>query len=203
MNMDIHVKNLDLGYDQCDGLYNLANLKGQDLINELKNNINNLKVHWVGNDAMVHINNLIELYGFLGRLVDSAMKVTSNAANSMIRIQEIRQSNGGKGSVGTTLNSFYEYGSIPNVVSTTEYYVEPGALNDLKKLENIYSSYKEFITNFKSKKDELFSNWTMGANIEEAKARFEEFSSISSKYDSYLDNAIQNLSNACKNISKA
>ena len=131
------------------------------------------------------------------------MNVTSNAANSMIRLQEIRQANGGMGSVGTTLNSFYEYGSIPNVVSTTEYYVEPAALNDLTTLKNIYSSYKEFITNFKSKKDELFSNWTMGANIEKAKARFEEFSSISSKYDSYLDNAIQNLSKACNNISKA
>ena len=98
--MDIRVINLDLGYDQCEGLNNLAIQKGQDLINELKNNINNLKVHWVGNDAMVHINNLIELYGFLGKLVDSAMSVTSNAANSMIRLQEIRQANGGMGSVG-------------------------------------------------------------------------------------------------------
>ena len=75
--MDIRVNNLDLGYDQCEGLNNLAIQKGQDLINELKNNINNLKVHWVGNDAMVHINNLIELYAFLGKLVDSAMSVTS------------------------------------------------------------------------------------------------------------------------------
>lgn len=201
--MDIRVNNLDLGYDQCEGLNNLAKQKGQDLINELKNNINNLKVHWVGNDAMVHINNLIELYGFLGKLVDSAMSVTSNAANSMIRLQEIRQTNGGMGNVGTALIGFYEYGAIPNVISTTEYYVELAALNDLKILNNIYSSYKEFITNFNSKKDELFSNWTMGANIENAKARFEEFSSISSKYDSYLDNAIQNLSKACNNISRA
>ena len=201
--MDIRVNNLDLGYDQCEGLNNLAKQKGQDLINELKNNINNLKVHWVGNDAMVHINNLIELYGFLGKLVDSAMSVTSNAANSMIRLQEIRQANGGMGSVGAALNSFYEYGAIPNVISTTEYYVEPAALNDLSTLKNIYSSYKEFITNFNSKKDELFSNWTMGANIENAKARFEEFSNVSSKYDSYLVNAIENLSKACNNISRA
>ena len=106
--MDIRVINLDLGYDQCEGLNSLAKQKGQNLINELKNNINNLKVHWVGNDAMVHINNLVELYGFLGKLVDSAMSVTSNAANSMIRLQKIRQANGGMGSVGTTLNSFYE-----------------------------------------------------------------------------------------------
>ena len=110
--MDIRVNNLDLGYDQCEGLNNLAKQKGQDLINELKNNINNLKVHWVGNDAMVHINNLIELYGFLGKLVDSAMSVTSNAANSMIRLQEIRQANGGMGSVGAALNSFYEYSFV-------------------------------------------------------------------------------------------
>ena len=76
-------------------------------------------------------------------------------------------------------------------------------INDLTLLKNIYSSYKEFIANFNSKKDELFSNWTMGANIENAKASFEEFSNVSSKYDSYLVNAIENLSKACNNISRA
>lgn len=47
--MDICVINLDLGYEQCEGLNNLAKQKGQNLINELKNNINKSFGVWLGN----------------------------------------------------------------------------------------------------------------------------------------------------------
>lgn len=201
--MDIRVTNLDLGYDQCKGLNDLANRSGQSLMNELKDNVGKLKIHWVGNDAMVHINNLVDLYRFLGELVSGAMSVTSTAAESMIRLQSIRQANGGMGEIGNRLPMDITTSLLSNVNSTTEYYVEPAALNDLNDLEKIYDSYKEFISNFNSKKDELFSNWTMGADIDKAKSRFEEFSNISVKYDGYLADAIENLRKACNNIAKA
>lgn len=199
--MDIRVNNLDLGYEQCEGLNNLVNGKGQELTNNIKNNIANLKQHWVGNDATVHINNLIELYDFLGRLVNGALGVTSSAADSMIRIQEIRQLNGGAGQIGNKLISSADFSRIANAETTAEYYVDPAALSDLSTLKGIYSSYNEFINSFKSKRDDLFSNWTMGARIEQAKEMFDEFLNASNKYDGYFNNAIENLEKATKNIS--
>lgn len=200
--MDINVNNLDLGYEQCEGLNRLANNKGQELMSDLSNNIANLRVHWVGNDAMMHINNLIELHSYLGRMISAALEVTSNAADAMIAIQEIRRANGATmGNVGTKLPSSTSFNSIANVTATTQYYVEPAAVTDLNELKNIQSNFNEFMSMFKSQRDELFSNWKAGANKGNAEARFQEFVDLSNKYNSYLDNAIDNLEKATKNIS--
>ena len=65
MNGNISFKNLDTGYTQCTELNNLLKDNGNVLLIDLKDIINKLKIHWVGNDAMIHINNLIRLYGYL------------------------------------------------------------------------------------------------------------------------------------------
>lgn len=200
--MNINVDNLDLGYSQCEGLNKLVINKGQDLMSDLSTNIANLKVHWVGNDAMIHINNLIELYSYLGRMVSSALEVTSNAADAMIAIQEIRRMNGASmGSVGTKLPAFTNFNSIANVTVTTQYYVEPAAVSDLNTLKGIRDSFNEFMNNFKNQKDDLFSNWKSGANKNSAEARFAEFVDVTNKYNTYLESAIDNLEKATKNIS--
>lgn len=200
--MDINVNNLDLGYDQCAELNKLVSNKGQDLMSDLSSNIGNLRVHWVGNDAMMHINNLIELYSYLGRMVSAALEVTSTAADAMIAIQEIRRANGATiGSVGTKLPAYTSFNSISNVTSTTQYYVEPAAVSDLGTLRGIHDSFNEFMSSFKSMRDELFSNWKAGANRGNAETRFQEFVDLSNKYNSYLEDAIVNLDKATKNIS--
>lgn len=199
--MNINVENLDLGYSQCEGLNKLVISKGQDLMGDLSTNIANLKLHWVGNDAMVHINNLIDLYTYLGRMISSALEVTSNAADAMIAIQEIRRMNGASmGSVGTKLPAFTTFNNIATVTVTTQYFVEPEAVNDLSTLKGIYSSFNEFMNSFKSQKDELFSNWKSGANKGNAEARFAEFMDVTNKYNTYLESAIDNLEKATKNI---
>lgn len=199
--MDIRVNNLDLGYEQCSELSKFINNNGHDLMAKISNNINNLKMHWIGNDAMVHINNLIELDEMLGKLINGALDVTHNAAESMIKLQTIRQMNGGNGEIGSSLPIGTDFNTIARVQSTTEYYVEPSSLNDLVTLKEIHSDYQNFIRNIITMRDDLFSNWTLGARIESAKSMFEEFINVSDKYDSFIINAIDNLEIATRNIS--
>jgi len=201
--MNINVNNLDLGYQQCEDLHRVVSTKGESLLNDLSRNINNLKIHWIGSDASAHINNLIKVYESLIALLTDAKAVSADAASKIIAIQEVRNSNGGGGMVGSMLpNTAPNAPTIGYAESTTEYYVDPAANSDYKMLQNICSEYISFRDQFRSVKDELMHNWTAGANREQAEANFNEFESNSDAYNKYLTDARDNLGIAVSNISQ-
>lgn len=199
--MNINVRDLDLGYTQCEDLNTLSKTSGENLINSLATNVTNLKVHWKGSDATVHINNLIKVYNALVALVTDAKGVTAAAGNAIIAIQEVRRSNGGPGNVGSTLpGNAPDAQSLPNAEETVEYYCDPSTGSDYTQLEQICTDYTTFVTNFRSQKDALMSNWTAGANREQAVNNFNEFESNSETYNKYLVDARENLSIAVSNL---
>lgn len=201
--MNIKVNNLDLGYTQCEGLNTLAKNSGENLINNLGSDINNLKAHWKGSDATVHINNLIKVYDAMIAIVTDAKGVTSAAGNAIIAMQEVRRSNGGAGNVGSVLpNNAPDAGAIANVEETMEYYCDPAARSDYNLLVQICSDFVTFRNQFQSQKDELLSNWTAGANIEQAKQNFNEFEGNADTYNKYLTGARDNLEIAVNNLSQ-
>lgn len=201
--MNIQVNNLDLAFDQCYGIHTLASNSGQTLINDLQNNINALKLHWKGSDATLHINNLIKVHKALVALITDAKLVTSDAADKIIAIQEVRKSNGGVGNVGSPLSKSAPSSVVlPEVSDTAETYVVPEAKNDHMDLSNICNKYNSFIQEFTAKKDELFGNWLAGANIERAKTNFNEFLTNSTTYNGYLNSAKDNLGIAVSNMSQ-
>ncbi len=201
--MDIQVNNLDQGYNQCEELNNMAAREGEKLISDLGSDITNLKAHWKGSDATVHINNLIKVYDALISLATDAKGVTSVAANKIIAMQQVRQSNGGAGMVGNPLpSSAPNAGGIGPVEETSEYYCDPSAKGDYDQLVQICTDYNAFRNNFQTKKDELLSNWTAGADRGNAVNAFNEFEQNAETYNTYLTNAKENLGIAVSNLSQ-
>lgn len=201
--MNINVRDLDLGYSQCEELNTLSKTSGTNLISNLSTDINNLKAHWKGTDATEHINNLIKVYDALVALVTDAKGVTKTAGGAISAIQKVRRSNGGSGNVGGPLDgNAPDASSLPSVESTSEYFCDPSARTDYTLLEQICSDYSSFINKFRSQKDTLMSNWTAGANRENAVKVFDEFDSNSETYNKYLTSAKENLGIAVSNLSQ-
>ena len=201
--MNINVRDLDLGYNQCEELNTLSKTSGANLISNLGTDISNLRIHWKGTDATEHINNLIKVYEALVDLVTDAKAVTSAAGARISSIQEVRRANGGSGNVGDFLDANApEAGVQPILESTNEYYCDPSARNDYNLLEQVCSDYTAFVNDFRNQKDALMSNWTAGADRENAVKIFDEFDSNSETYNKYLISAKENLGIAVQNLSQ-
>ena len=201
--MDINVTNLNLGYEQCERLNTLVRNSGETLLGELAGNISSLKAHWIGSDATNHINNLIVVYEALAALLTDAKAITADVGNKMIAIQTVRNANGGGGSIGTELPSNApDTQTIERGGETAEYNVDPSAKADYQLLVEECSEFSRFVSEFKSMKDELLSNWTAGVNREQAVSNFNNFESNSDTYNKYMTDARDNLEIAISNIEK-
>ena len=201
--MNIEVADLDKGYTQCSELNTLSSTKGEQLISSLEGDITTLRNNWKGNDATVHLNNLIKVHDALVAVVTDAKALTSAAGGAMSDIQRVRSANGGAGPVGGDLpNTPPKSITIPVVPETQEYYCKPAAEADYNTLTEICNNFQSFASDFKSQKDALLQNWTAGCNHETAVAKFGEFENNSADYYSIITKAKENLATAIANIKK-
>lgn len=203
-NMDIVVEDLDLGYDQCKDLSTLANSQGAKLLDEFKSNIAQLKEHWIASDATEHINALIKVATALGTLLGESTAYTATAADGMIALQELRNSNGGGGKIGEPLKK--EGPQTPNIAEvppTKEYRCDKAHLGqDLETLISIGDSFDSFTATFNEDADSLLLNWKEGANHPNAEACFRRFAEDAESYKSLIAAAKDNLSTAVTNINR-
>ena len=201
--MDIDVRDLDLGYTQCEGLNTKSKTTGEELLNKLLTNINSLKVHWIGEDATLHVNNLIRVYDSLGALLTDAILVTASAGDRIIAMQRVRSANGSGAMVGSELSK-----AAPNITTiaqaepTERYFCDPAARNDYNDLVAICGEYEMFVNDFKTRADELMANWTSGADRPNALRLFNEFAENTDTYKKYLTDAKENLATAVSNLSQ-
>ncbi len=200
--MNFQASNLDAAYDTLSSLNTLASTNGQNLVNNLKSLTIRLKNDWKGNDAMVHINNLIDVYTGVATIVENVHIIAHNASGPIVQAQEIRNSNGGVGNVGSVIvpgNSAFE--TLEKLGTTTEYFVDPAAApQDLTTLTAEKGAFERFATEFTRLKDELLNNWTSGLNREKAVADFEQFEADIAKYKSIFEDAEANLTIAVNNL---
>lgn len=201
--MDINVELLDVAYDQCADLHSTITTEGNDLVGMLKANITSLKSHWISSDATAHINNLIDLYTALCKLLTSSSRSICFATEQIVKMQILRRMNGGgSGNVDSDLSPISDYDSISHIDDFSGYQVDVGALMlDKKVLEDIIGYYNSFVTKFEQQKDSLLSNWKNGAKRAEAVKNFNDFLDFSDMYKNYLQNAFDNLSKAASNVS--
>jgi len=203
MNGNVKVNNLDQAYEECVQLYNVVSNQGKSLITSLKSNINSLKGNWIGSDATLHINHLIDIYDSLGVIVSETGKIVSAVSEGVINIQRVRRANGGSGNVGDSLPTTFESAeAIADVPDTVEYDCKPGAKNDQMLLSGICMEYDNFHTEFNSAKETLLANWQEGSNREGAVRLFNEFQEVSAANKTKLREALDNLTTAVNNISQ-
>lgn len=203
MNGNVIANDLDLAYNQASDLYNLIKDTGLGLMGELGNNINSLKKNWKGSDATVHINSLIEIYGSINLMfVETANNILVPVTENIINIQRVRQSNGGSGSVGTSLANISGHPSIVRVEDTSEYYCTPAAITDRATLEGIYNRFNNLRNEFNTQENTLTTNWTDGSNQAGAVKAFNEIENTLYEYSNVIKKALDNLTTAVNNISQ-
>ncbi len=200
--MNFQASNLDAAYESLSSLNSLASGNGQNLVTGLKTLIGSLKNDWKGNDASAHINNLIDVYTGVATIVDNVHVVAHNASASIVQAQTVRQSNGGKGNVGTVFpTGTGSVEALDRLGSTTEFFVDPTAAPvDLQKLTGLKESFDSFGKEFSRLKEDLLGNWTSGSNREKAVSDFNQFEADSAKYRNYLAEAEANLTVAVHNL---
>lgn len=202
--MNIQVDSLDGAFDQIKVISDNVTKDGGALLQKLEGNIGALKNDWVGSDATLHINHLIDIYDALVLLLGAAKEDCATASEKIIAIQQIRFSNSGnKGRVDTKLSAEVpQHSTIEKLTETGRYYVDANAANDSVTLGNIIADYSKFMTAYETDFRELLDrNWKAGANWQETNNHVNEYvGEYSSKYKSYIDTAKQELDKAIKNI---
>lgn len=200
--MNFQAKDLDGAYNTISELYNLSTNDGEKLELSLKTIITNLQNHWKGNDAVIHINNLMDVYKGLNAVVSSIKYVSHNVSIPIVKVQTIRNSNGGRGNVGDIIPYNEEISAqFVKLDLTEEYYVDPiGAPNDYNELSELCDLFNVFCNRFHEYKEELFDNWVSGSDREKAVSSFEEFEINVDEYKTKLNNAKVNLEYATSNL---
>lgn len=200
---NIELKDVNLGYRQCKELSDLVTKEGEKILGDLSATVVSLQKNWVGADATVHINNLIDVRDSLNDFVGAAKKITSATGACIIDVQNVIRANGGATEVGDPLPStIASVSSIAKLDTTTEFRVDPAASNDYTDLENECSAYQQFVDKFSNLKDQLFANWIKGAGKEDAVKCFNQFLDESVNHKKMMDDAKNNLSTAISNISQ-
>ena len=200
--MNFHANDLDGAYETLSAFYVLSTGDGEKLVTELKEIIDSLKIHWKGNDATVHINDLIDVCKGLNGIVNSVKIIAHNVSIPIVKVQTIRNSNGGNGNVGEIIPYNQE---IPLLLTkldnTSEYYVNPTETPvDYNKLCEVCDLFTIFCDRFHEHKDKLLNNWVSGNDRVRVVTEFEEFESNVSSYILKLNNAKSNLGVAIANL---
>ena len=200
--MNFHANDLDSAYEILSNLYSLSTNDGEKIETSLKTIIANLQSHWKGNDATIHINNLMDVCKWLHMIINNVKFVAHNVSMPIVKAQEIRNSNGGRGNVGNIIP--YTEGAplvFTQLDPTAEYYVDPiGAPADYNELSDVCDLFTVFCNKFHEYKEELLNNWISGSNRDRAASNFEEFESNVSSYTTKLNNAKGNLEIATTNL---
>lgn len=200
--MDFHANNLDGAYTTLSNLNALASGEGTTMETKLKNVISNLQLHWKGNDATVHINNLMDVCSGLDDIINSVMMVAHNVSIPIVNAQTIRNSNGGMGDIGTVIPYNQQAPlTFQKLESTTEYYVDPvGAPKDYFELCDVCTTFTGFCNKFSQYREELMNNWISGTNRDKAVSDFTEFESNVLSYTKKINEAKDNLGTATSNL---
>ena len=200
--MNFHANDLDGAYETLSALYSLATSDGEKLETSLKTVITNLEGHWKGNDATIHINNLMDVCKGLNLIINNVKYVAHNVSMPIVKAQTIRNSNGGRGNVGEVIPYNEEAPLIfTQLDPTAEYYVDPvGAPADYNELSEVCDLFTVFCNKFHEYKETLLNNWISGSDRERAVSNFEEFESNVSTYTTKLNNAKGNLEIATSNL---
>lgn len=202
MSFNFYAKDLDGAYEKIRELDVITTKEGIELETNLKTLIGNLRNHWKGNDANIHINNLMTVCRGLHTLIDEINSINHNASESVIKVQEVRNMNGANGNVGGVIPlQERETLVFEQLDPTIEYYLDPvNSASDYNSLANVCDMFDSFCKDIYRCKEELLSNWVSGSDHEKAVAAFSEFESNVASYRQSLNKSRDDLYAANKNL---
>ena len=200
----INIDRLDSGYETTQKMYFLEKEEGVQILNDLEALIVNLKEHWVGTDSTHRINQLIGVHNQLQNYLKGCFATTSLAMQQLVQLQEVRKANGNGGQVGDVQkmdDSFVK--SIPRLLPTEKFYVDPAVRTDYKNLLDIGDRVKKFAEEIEADRVELIdNNWHEGNHRDEVNQVFEEVNSLEKEFETVFSGVAGQLDKAIGNLEK-
>ena len=212
MMLDIRISNVDqLALTAKETLYetHVMGIRGEaeksanGMRETLASAIATMKEYWAGKDAGVQINNVIQVYNALGTIGNGA---ASLAKLSLQAAQIIRDAQNANGAGFQTIDTIFpvEMTDMPphtddrDTVSITSEVQNASTL-----LSNVVESINVFKTNIGNVKDEIADNWQTGESIgrNQALSSFQDLIDSITKYQEYLNSAVESVNTAFANYS--
>lgn len=198
----VKFNDLDLGYDQCKDLYDTIKTEGERLLSDLNLVYKGLNNHWKGEDATLHINQIVDVYNGVNEFIKDTGNAISFATKKVIEVQNIRKANGSSSVVGSELGTMLEKESLSKIETTAEYSCVPEAKKDLQTLIQVCDEFNIFSNNVETKTEELLENWQDGNERNIVMNNSQDFEKVSTDYMQFLNETRDALEIAVENLSQ-
>lgn len=200
--MAIHVLDPNKIGTQTEEMFNVTNTTGRDLINKFASNIDSLKSHWKGSDAVANITDLANVYSAVTKLVTTVQKYIVSANNEdVLRLQKSLVASGGNCAIGNELSN-----TLSNVATSVsvptdggESWTDAAISSDASTFENLIADFDKFVTSIDQTKEALLANWLEGANRDAIDIAFKEFDKNVPTYREQIKKVSNNLNTVAKN----
>ena len=198
----VNFRNLDLGYEQCKDLYDAIKVEGERLLSDLSTVYRGLNAHWKGEDATLHINQIVDVYNGVNEFIKETGNSIVFATKKVVEVQQVRKANGSSGSVGSELATMTEREALSKIEGTMEYSCVPEAKNDLQMLIQVCGEFDSFSNNVKERTSELMENWLDGNERDKVLKNSQDFEALSADFKKYLGETKDALDTAVANLSQ-
>ena len=171
----IYIKNYNTAYDKTKWVYNLMKQEGSNIIIDLGKSIDGLSKKWHGEDAPLHINDLINVQKSLNLYFNNAIDMSVEVCERIIDIQDTVNNISGSVTVGDNLiNDFDEYREKEEKLSNRSYKLE-SLEDEFNLLDGVCSSFMSLKANYSLGFDEILENWDTDPKKERIDGIFEDF----------------------------
>ena len=197
--MDVQVTKLDRAYQLASELDEVTKDKSKNFTEEIRRIINNLKVHWRGDDATIYINKWIDVYEKIVIYFNELNKTTNFLQNNFVNMQICRSRASKNIKVGDKSSYIDEYNPLKKIDSTEEFYYDEQLKNDYLDIEELCNAYNRFADSTDKNMSQVFSNWKIGIGRKESgnyyqkifaysKSLFKEITSLRDELETIINN---------------
>ncbi len=186
---------------QTEEMFNVTNTSGRNLVTSFGATIENLKSHWKGSDAVSNLTDLARVYTAVTDLVKDLQRIIVAVNNEeVLPLQKHIVASGGSCTVGNELAvSFNADSNISIPTETVESYTDPALIADAEDFSTFPDTFKKFVDELNTTKNELLNNWLDGANRDTVVRTFEEFNNNAPDYSSKITKVRDNLNIVAEN----
>lgn len=200
--MDLQVTKVDKAYATSESLNNKTVKTSTEISQDMERVLNNMKAHWKGEDATLHINEWIDKYDKLGDYFTELNKTTNHLQNYFVNLQVCRSRVTVNPKVGDVTSEKHDFNPISTIDTTEEYYFDEKLLDDFKELQEISKKYDSFVDDVDNNMNEVFQNWKIGIGRDEVGKYYQRIENFSRKLSSEIHAQNDKLETVIHNIEK-
>ncbi len=200
--MDIQVNKLDRAYTISEELDRETFETSRKMSQDLVRIVNNIKEHWHGDDATIHVNQWIEEYNKCGKYFVELSKTTNFLQNYFVDLQSCRAKTSNNTRIGDKTQRMYGFEKLPMIETTGEYYYDDRLKTDYADLQELCTNYDRFIDTTDKKVKEVLTNWSVGVGRDEVGNYYTKVNNYSTKLSREFRALNDSLGDIIQNIER-